>query len=79
VTVPVLRKTTPGEEAALFRYYVAHERYEAMRLVLRYEDSRLLAPLGLSGKRVLELGCGSLPVLWAAPEAVFKYLGTDLS
>jgi ubiquinone/menaquinone biosynthesis C-methylase UbiE len=50
-----------------------------MRMLLRYEDSKLMRDLSLSGKRVLELGCGSLPILLAIPEGTFTYVGTDLS
>ena len=70
---------TAAEEESLNRYYRAHERYEAMRMLHRYEDSKLTTALPLSGKRVLELGCGSLPILLATQEAAFTYVGTDLS
>src|SRR5258706_15520931 len=50
-----------------------------MRMLHRYEDSKLTTALPLSGKRVLELGCGSLPILLATQEAAFTYVGTDLS
>lgn len=73
------RKLTDREEASLSRYYVAHEHYEAMRLLLRYEDLRLVSGIAFSGKRVLELGCGSLPLLIAFPNPDFAYVGTDFS
>src|SRR5262245_66492303 len=50
-----------------------------MPLLVRYEDEQLLSRLKLNGQRVLELGCGSLPVLLAVPEPDFTYVGTDLS
>jgi SAM-dependent methyltransferase len=50
-----------------------------MRELLRYEDSKLIAWLSPAGKRMLELGCGSLPLLLAVPEPNFSYVGTDLS
>ena len=50
-----------------------------MRELLRYEDSKLIAGLSPSGKRMLELGCGSLPLLLAISGRDFSYIGTDLS
>jgi SAM-dependent methyltransferase len=78
-TAEASRRLTRGEEESLSRYYVAHQRYQAMRELLRYEDSKLIAWLAPAGKRVLELGCGSLPLLLAAPEREFFYIGTDVS
>jgi 2-polyprenyl-3-methyl-5-hydroxy-6-metoxy-1,4-benzoquinol methylase len=78
-TAEVSRRPTRGEEESLSRYYAAHQRYQAMRELLRYEDSKLLAWIAPTGKRVLELGCGSLPLLLAVPEPDFSYVGTDLS
>lgn len=78
-TEQVPHKLTTGEEESLARYYDAHKRYEAMRLLLRYEDSKLIMGLALSQRRMLELGCGSLPVLLAVSEPDFTYVGTDLS
>jgi 2-polyprenyl-3-methyl-5-hydroxy-6-metoxy-1,4-benzoquinol methylase len=75
----VTRDVTTGEEDALRSYHAAHARYESMRLLLRYEDRNLMDPLRLAGKRVLELGCGSLPLVLAADGARFRYVGTDLS
>ena len=68
-----------AEAQSLPRYYVAYERYEAMRELLRYEDSKLIAELSLSRKRMLELGCGSLPLLLAISDRDLSYVGTDLS
>ena len=60
------RELTEREEEGLSRYFVAPQKYEAMRLLLRFEDLKLFAGLSLSGKRVLELGCGSLPIAIAS-------------
>jgi 2-polyprenyl-3-methyl-5-hydroxy-6-metoxy-1,4-benzoquinol methylase len=73
------RPLTRGEAQSLSRYYLAYQRYEAMRELLRYEDSKLIGELSPSGKRMLELGCGSLPLLLAISERDLSYIGTDLS
>ena len=66
------RPLTAGEEESLCRYYAAYGTgSERDASPDKTRQRRLLSRLDLSGKRVLELACESLPILTGLASADF--------